>query len=234
MYYKLIIKRFISNKSKKLLNKNLLQKNNIISKKVIKRYYIKSNYIFGKDKISEIVKIGNNLIPLSKELYEIGRTKLIKIYDNTITKNNVSKEIKIQNKLLNSQFKKNIIMFEQKMVAYDHRGIVKGIKINKDESIDLTYFETITNKSIHQINLNLSKEELVFLPPKDYIIPTISMPDNKPVSLENFNMNYKGIIKTPVINNKILKLEEKNVIKIPNGLGKELQERTEGFMEIIG
>jgi hypothetical protein len=203
-------------------------------KKIIKRNYKKSNYSLVK--ITGIITVADKVVIVPMKLAGIVGQNFVEIYRDAITKNNISKEIKIQNNLSNSQFKNDFKLVEEEKnaVLYDHRVLVNGVKVNEDGSVNLIYFETVTSKGNHEINLNLSKEEANLLKNEKFIIPTISMPENKTIKIEDFSMIYKSAIKKPLTNDHGIKLDEKNVIKMPKGLDKELQERTDGFMEVVG
>jgi hypothetical protein len=207
-------------------------------RKVIKRYYYQSNSGLGKEKFIDLVKAGGEKILTMPKLINKVANDYVNMFSNTITTTNISNIIK---KILNMSSKnvKNIITNNgQEKVPYDHRGIADGLKINENNEVILTVFSSVTSKSNHKIDLDLSPKENIFV--KKYIteikfgLPTISMPENKTIILENnFSMQYKGMIKTPVIDKGIM-IGNKNTIKMPEGLGKELQERNKGAMEAIG
>ena len=219
-------------------NNNILKRYYTKNKKVIKRYYTKSSYSFVKEKISTVFKIGEQFVPFSKQLYESIGQNFHHFFADTITKNNVSKELKIQSKLTNSQVEKSINLEGQNVVPYDHRGFVKGVKINEDETVDLTYFDTITTKANHKINLELSNEEKFLLGFEKgepvFIIPTQSMPGNKLIQIGEVSISNKGFVTTSIIKTKKIQLDENNVLFLPKNFSKELKERAEGFMETIG
>ena len=185
---------------------------------IIKRNYNKSNTSLGKDKI---VWIGNKAVILGKDLYNYLFSNL---YVNTITKKNINKMVDIQD-----------IVLKKEKVIYNHRGFVEGINITNNNDINLSYFSTATSKEIHDIDLDLQGKDLENLVNinVDFKIPTLNMPNNIAIKIETgFDLRFKGMTKIPVIKN--IKIEEKNIVKLPKGLNKEMQERSDKVMEIYG
>jgi hypothetical protein len=219
-----------------------LEKKSLFGKKsgkksIIKRYYYTSNLVLGKDKFTNLVKAGEIILTMPKVLIDKVANDYVNMFSNTITMANISNVFKKNLNVSSKNFKNILKNKDQEEAAYDHRGVIDGLKINENNEGILTVFSTITSKSNHKIDLDMSPKEKSMIEKEKEIkfeLPTISMPENKVIILENnFSMQYKGMIKTPVINGGIM-IDNKNTIKMPEGLGKELQEKNKGAMEVIG
>ena len=203
------------------------------TKKRIKRYYSKSNI-----NLVKIVVNSTRIVNAVKDSITFIPKWISDTYNNTVTKGNVFNLLKKQKNTTNSKTE-NILNSggELRISEYHHRGIVKGVEVNKDD-VNLTYFDPLTSKETHKIDLNISDELQKLLDEKGFksIIATLNMSkDNKSVNLEeNFSFYYKSAITKSVIDTKKIKLDEKNVIKMQKGLGIYLQERTDEFMAVIG
>jgi hypothetical protein len=195
----------------------------------IKRFYRTSSINLGK--INNSLKIGEKIITYSEELTK----SIFNLVTDKLTNENVSKLIKTQYDLTNKQLLDNLKKKKIDKIALKHKGIIEGIS-NKNEDINLEIFSTATSQDNHVINLNVTIEENKLIASKGIVpkLPIHKMPNKEIIILkDNFELKGKSMIKNILLENKI-RITEKNINDLPQGLIKEINGRDKEIMELIG
>jgi hypothetical protein len=152
--------------------------------------------------------------------------KLIDVIENSyITPINLSKIIKKEKNMSNSQFEKDESFIKNNnKIVYDHRVLIEG----GDEKGNLVEFSTITSKSTHAINinnLNDSKNEIIG------IMPTIKAPEEFKLS-DGFKFEYNSLVKHK--SQFDILLEKSNLNELSKSFSLKIKSSKEGVMEQLG